>query len=347
MASSSGLARPRGRRSALVVVGLQKDLVTGSRAVPGAEEVLALVNTLRSSLQWDVIVRAEICHPPKHVSFLATSLKQGKDVRLGDASKLPDGNVFTLMPTYCVEGTEGAAPADGLNIGAQDHIISLGTTAGVPAMSAFRNLQSFVVGDNMTSLGKVLKAGHVTDVYVVGLGMEEVAGQTAIDAREYNFTSHLVLDACKGWDKDAVRVKQHTLEAKGVELLQSAVLLHDNDDRRSEAVAYIEANNIPVLFQQLTAELVYHKPDNPREFLIRELQKRQKQPLSELPRVSLLSDDDLSTMFNMLDPIGTQQLSGKQVMQGLKGLGMRPAEPLDPNAVFDVEQFKRVVATAN
>merc|ERR1712226_881449 len=95
---------------------------------------------------------------------------------------------------------------------------------------------------------------------------------TAIDAREFNFSSHVILDACKGWSDDAATCSSHNLEAQGVELLQSEVLLQDNHDRRSDAVAYIESNNIAVLFQQLTAELVYHKPENPREFLIRELQ---------------------------------------------------------------------------
>jgi nicotinamidase/pyrazinamidase len=326
----------------LIIVGLQNDF---HKTVPGADNVIETINTLRSSLIWDAVVRAEIAHPENHVSFLSTSLKQGEDVKRGDVRTLEE-NTYELMPSYCVSGTAGAATPEKFVTSDSDYVIQVGTDAAVPVCSAFRNLQATVVGDNMTALGKVLKGQNVTDVYIVGLGMEKMATQTAMDALHFNFASHVIIDACKGWSEAAVTSSRHSLEARGVELLQSEVLLQDNLDRRADAVAYIESNNIPVLFQQLTAELVYHKPDNPREFLIRELQKRQKQPLAEIPRVSLLTDDDLGTMFDMLDPIGIGKLSGKQVMQGLKGLGMRPAEQVDLEATFDVQQFKRVVLSA-
>lgn len=340
------IQRPRGRRSALVIIGVQQDHVKGPCTVPDAEAVISTINTLRAGLVWDMVVRVEIAHPAKHVSFLATSLSTGADVKIGDFKALPDGSSYKLMPTYCVAGTEGARAPPSLVVSDSDTVISIGTNPSVPVMSAFRNLQPNVVGDNMTSLGKALKTGNVTNVYVVGMGLETVAQQTAIDAVYYNFSSSVVLNACKGWSADAAKASMHRMEANGIELLQSAVLLQDNPDRRSEAVAYIEANNIPALLQQLTAELVYHKPDNPREFLIRKLQKRQEQSLADIPRVSLLTDEDLGTMFGMLDPIGQGQLSGKQVMQGLKGLGLKPADPVAQDALFDVAAFKKVVMSA-
>lgn len=49
--------------------------------------------------------------------------------------------------------------------------------------------------------------------------------------------------------------------------------MSERADPRAEAEQYLEKHQIPKLFEQLGAAVVYSKPDNPREFLISELRR--------------------------------------------------------------------------
>jgi nicotinamidase/pyrazinamidase len=347
----STLNRPRGRRSALIAVGLQQDLISGSRQVTTGDVrvVQDAFNSLRDRLQWDQVVFTQLQHPADHVSFVSTQLARGLDAKLDDPATLANGCGYKLVVSHCVEGTDGAnfTSEENLTREVSDLVINVGTNAGVPSFSAFRDLQPELSGLAMTTLAKDLKSANVTDVYVLGLGLEEMVTQTALDAKALGFSAHVVVDASLGWSAAAGQSSKLQLEANGVKLLDSRTLLSDNIDRRTDSVNYIESNNIHVIFQKLTAALVYHKPANPKEFLIQEIQKLQKQRTSDQSRLSLLSDSDLATMFSMLDPVGAGSLSGKQVMQGLTGLGLKPKAAVEPTSSFDVEKFKEVVLASS
>lgn len=349
--SKSSLLRPKGRRSALVVVGLQNDFVQGSRAVPQADGLLQLINTLRSKFLWDAIVLTESSHAPTHCSFLSSHIMACEDKKLGDVCSLANGAEYKLVPDHCVKGTPGAQQPPGLVTEASDYIVVTGSNPAVPGKSAFRDLQPQVRGEMMTGLTKQLRAVNVTDVYIIGLGLEEMVQQTAADAKEVGFISNLLVDGCLPWDEVQGGRTRIAMQQAGVELIHSMVLMEVNGNRRTQASAYIEENGIHVLLQKFTAALVYHQPDNPKEFLIRELQKLQKEKEDNKDKeaespLSLLTDEDLGTMFNMLDPIKKGKLLGKQVMQGLQGLAVSPNEPIDPTAVFDEAKFKDVIVSS-
>lgn len=57
--------------------------------------------------------------------------------------------------------------------------------------------------------------------------------------------------------------------------------MSERADPRAEAEQYLEKHQIPKLFEQLGAAVVYSKPDNPREFLISELRRIQSCKKSE------------------------------------------------------------------
>jgi nicotinamidase/pyrazinamidase len=283
-------------------------------------------------------------HAANHCSFLSSHIMAGEDKKLGDVCSLNNGAQYRLVPDHCVEGTEGAQMPTGLVTEASDYVVVTGTNPAVPGKSAFRDLQPEVEGEVMTGLSKHLRSVNVTDVYVVGLGLEEMVQQTALDAKKIGFTSNLLVDGCLSWDEVEGGRSRIALESAGVELLHSVVLMEVNGNRRMQASTYIEENGIHVILQKLTAALVYHQPENPKEFLIGELQNLQKESEANL---GLLTDEDLGTMFKMLDPIKKGQLTGKQVLQGLKGLAVTPAEPVDPTAVFDEAQFKELVLSSS
>ena len=64
--------RPADRRkSALIIVDVQNDFVSGSLAVPGGrgKEVVEACNRLRHHALFDTVVVTQDWHPPGHISF--------------------------------------------------------------------------------------------------------------------------------------------------------------------------------------------------------------------------------------------------------------------------------------
>jgi len=339
----SSKPRPRGHRSALVLVNLQNDFMgEGSRAVGDAETLVPLINTIRNKFQWDLVALSRNSHAPNHSSFLSSAVNKGVDVRMGTSATFKDGSTYKYIPDNCVEGTEGAALPAGFDTDVYDYIVTTGANPAVPSYSAFRDLQPEVRGEFMTGLGKQLSKANVTDVYVMGLGFEETVAQTALDARALGFVTNVVIDGCLGWLSTKVATC-NALEEAGVEILHSSVLLEANKDPASAAQAYIEANGIHFLFEKLTAALVYEQPINPKEFLVRELVKLQTKKYQSSNRLALLSDDDLSIMFGMLDPLRKGKLTGKEVMPALEGLAVIPKTPIDPEEIYDEKKFKALV----
>ena len=70
-------------KSALIIIDMQNDFCeaadhTGSLAVPGSLEILSLINFLRDSNLFDMIIRSRDWHPKDHVSFVESH--PGKDL---------------------------------------------------------------------------------------------------------------------------------------------------------------------------------------------------------------------------------------------------------------------------
>jgi hypothetical protein len=61
------------------------------------------------------------------------------------------------------------------------------------------------------------------------------------------------------------------LELAGVQLLDSASLFEARDDRRQAAAIYLDKHGIEGLFERLAAALIFHKPEDPRTFLVQEI----------------------------------------------------------------------------
>lgn len=118
------------------------------------------------------------------------------------------------------------------------------------------------------------------------------------------------------------------------------------DKQRNAAEAYLKAKQIPELLSYLLELLTYSKPENPRAFLVDAIKKmKDKKP------EYLFADDELTTMFEMIDvtkskAITVQQL--KNAYSNLGGGGLELEESKLPAAVrssgkVDVETFKQVI----
>jgi len=75
------------------------------------------------------------------------------------------------------------------------------------------------------------------------------------------------------------------------------------------------------LFEQLTSLLVYHKPPNPRAFLIEQLSAIQRETtLADLDKIdtfSMFDTRDLDALFRLMDPAESGYVTNSQVRMAL------------------------------
>lgn len=294
---------------------------------------------------WDAVVLAQDWHPAKHMSFCTANILEGRYCRMGDSVELPSGIQQKMWPDHCIQNSDGADFPVELDYDADDILIQKGTDVNLDSYSAFLAVD----GVTTTELHKKLVKLNVTDVYIVGLGTEYGVGATALDAKRLGFNTHVVVDGTKGYNDETTKSTHNQLEAAGVIAMSSTVLLQwvdSKEDKRQQAAIYMEKHNIHTLFQTLCTALVYNTPEEPKTFLVKELQRLQKQKQSELSKISLLSDEDLETMFHMLDPIKTGTLSSAQVKKAINGLGLKLSSEIGDNEFFNITKFKQLFLAA-
>src|SRR5437867_2137568 len=110
---------------ALILVDLQNDFIPGGAlAVPEGDLVVPAASAL--SRRFDLVVATQDWHPANHGSFAANHPGN----KPGDAIVL-NGLQQILWPVHCVQGTRGAAFADGLDQSRWARVFRKGTDPGI------------------------------------------------------------------------------------------------------------------------------------------------------------------------------------------------------------------------
>ena len=205
---------------ALILVDIQNDFLPGGAlAVGKGDEVVPAANRLIE--RFGLVVATQDWHPPDHGSF--ASQHAGKAV--GDVIDL-NGLRQILWPDHCVQGTEGAASAPGLNTDAIERVFPKGTDAGVDSYSGF-----FDNGRrNSTGLAGFLRAREVDEIYIVGLATDYCVKFTALDAAEQGFATRVVLEGIRGVDLAEGDVERAIgeMKAAGVQVVHEADVTGDD-----------------------------------------------------------------------------------------------------------------------
>jgi nicotinamidase/pyrazinamidase len=174
---------------ALLIVDVQNDFVSGSLAVPEAEEILEPINRL--GRQFDFVVATRDWHPPDHVSFADNH--EGKSPGQTIEHRGLDQQ---LWPEHCVRQTWGAQLADGLDPDPIDEVVDKGTDPEIDSYSAFFDNGHIA----QTGLADLLADRGVERIWVAGLATDVCVRHTVLDARRLGFAVELVVDACRGVD---------------------------------------------------------------------------------------------------------------------------------------------------
>ncbi|NWJ11364.1 EFC10 protein, partial [Crypturellus undulatus] len=85
---------------------------------------------------------------------------------------------------------------------------------------------------------------------------------------------------------------------------------------------YLERHRLPELLEHLSALLLYHRPERPREFLIEALEKVAAGKRGDGQYPCLMDDSNLTAMFQMLDVVGQGYITVVQYREGQSRLGI-------------------------
>lgn len=181
----------RRKNKALIIVDVQNDFCPGGALpVPKGGEVVPIINRLMRLFKRRIFTQD--WHPENHCSFK----RQGGK-----------------WPKHCVRYSRGAELRGDLDFYGQDLVFFKGTDPNKEAYSGFEG----------NKLEKVLKEKKVGRVYICGLATDYCVKATALDAKKAGFETFVVLDACRGVEKEKGDIGEAIKEmyGAGIEIIFS------------------------------------------------------------------------------------------------------------------------------
>jgi nicotinamidase/pyrazinamidase len=198
---------------ALLWTDLQNDFMPGGAlAVAGGDDLIPMANRL--GRYFDLVIATQDWHPPGHKSFAASH--PGKAV--GDRIEL-HGLEQCLWPVHCVQGTEGAEFAPGLDTGAIVHVVRKAVDREIDSYSAFFDNGHL----RATGLEEYLRGRGVTELYFLGVATDYCVKFSVLDARKLGFSTWVIRDGCRGIEQNPGDIDRAwaEMEAAGARVIDS------------------------------------------------------------------------------------------------------------------------------
>ena len=201
-----------GKDAVLLVIDLQNCFLPGGTlAVNNGNEIIPVINQLGK--KFSNVIFTQDWHTEGHSSF--ASSHEGK--KPFETITLPYGEQV-LWPDHCVQGSDDAKLAAGLDIPHAQLIIRKGYHNDVDSYS------TFMAADKKTKTGLTgyLVERGLSDVYVCGLATDFCVSWSAIDARDAELRVSVIEDACRAIDLNGSLDTAWTSMARsGVHRIQS------------------------------------------------------------------------------------------------------------------------------
>ena len=199
-------------KAVLLVVDVQNCFLPGGTlAVNGGNEIIPIINALAQKFK--NVIFTQDWHTPGHASF--ASSHPGKTSF--ETIELPYGKQV-LWPDHCIQGSEDAKLAAGLDIPHAQLIIRKGYHNDIDSYS------TFIAADRKTKTGLTgyVQERGLSEVYVCGLATDFCVSWSAIDARRAGLHVSVIEDACRGIDLNgSLEAAWHLMDEAGVKRIQS------------------------------------------------------------------------------------------------------------------------------
>ena len=207
--------------TAFIQVDPQVDFGTvgGSLYVPGGEEIVSELNSLRIALQkagvLKCVVLTQDSHPIDHVSFHVNN----PGSTLFTEHTLSSGNKQMMWPVHCQVGTLGHEFLPGLLHEVSDIVVQKGTNREVDSYSGFGS-EDYV--SEITSLDMQLKSFDIKNVVIGGLAFDYCVSATAKDAARLGYNTIIVRSATRGISAESCEREENLMRAAGVIIVEDA-----------------------------------------------------------------------------------------------------------------------------
>ncbi|HEY2811237.1 MAG TPA: bifunctional nicotinamidase/pyrazinamidase [Rhabdochlamydiaceae bacterium] len=171
----------------LLIVDMQNDFMSkGALGVPGAEELIPLINQLVK--KFSLVVASQDWHPLDHVSFA----KNHPGKKVGDVISVKHQDQV-LWPVHCVRQTKGAQLVTELHKESIACYFYKGTDTHIDGYSAFFDNAHV----KSTGLGDYLKNRHIKEIFLAGVATDYCVLHSTLDAIELGFCVFVIADACR------------------------------------------------------------------------------------------------------------------------------------------------------
>ena len=207
--------------TAFIQVDPQVDFGTvgGSLYVPGGEEIVSELNSLRIALQkagvLKCVVLTQDSHPIDHVSFHVNN----PGSTLFTEHTLSSGNKQMMWPVHCQVGTLGHEFLPGLLHEVSDIVVQKGTNREVDSYSGFGS-EDYV--SEITSLDTQLKSFDIKNVVIGGLAFDYCVSATDKDAARLGYNTIIVRSATRGISAESCEREENLMRAAGVIIVEDA-----------------------------------------------------------------------------------------------------------------------------
>ncbi|XP_044177418.1 EF-hand calcium-binding domain-containing protein 10-like [Acropora millepora] len=106
-----------------------------------------------------------------------------------------------------------------------------------------------------------------------------------------------------------------------------------NKERNAEG--YIRNHKILELFENLTAQLIFERPEDPKAYMKQYLEKLKDARTVERNYPCIFDDSNIKSLFGMLDVTGKGFITYEQYKQGLATLGVKSFNKDPPGSDMD------------
>ncbi|KAI0843792.1 Isochorismatase hydrolase [Hypoxylon sp. FL0890] len=213
------------RKTALAIIDVQNDFITGSLANPRAPVILPKIYQLLDDHEWPFIVASQDWHPPGHVSFFSSH--PGKvagdtvnDTFVDTPTKI---EIQTLYADHCIPETWGAEIERGIQTRlhslegyrAPVNYIKKAQDHRVDSYSAFADNQYH----RFTTLHSELSLHGIETLVMTGLLTNACVRGTSIDGIKLGYEVILIEDATETTSAEDKAAAIEELEGWGVQVM--------------------------------------------------------------------------------------------------------------------------------
>eukprot|EP01060_Flectonema_neradi_P009514 TRINITY_DN16776_c0_g1_i1.p1 TRINITY_DN16776_c0_g1~~TRINITY_DN16776_c0_g1_i1.p1 ORF type:complete len:154 (+),score=28.03 TRINITY_DN16776_c0_g1_i1:53-514(+) len=137
-------------------------------------------------------------------------------------------------------------------------------------------------------------------------------------------------------EQDLAALKVQTIYRGHSQRKKTEILKHDT--ARKKVQEYLRKKKIHNLLQHLISLVAYYKPEEPKQFLVEEIER-----LARKEKTDLVVDGDLDTIFDMVDITRQGYITGKQLKNMTNNLSIDTGK-IDLNQTYTREAFRAALS---